>query len=171
MLSLICQSTNAKFDKLKLFLADVNTECPISVICIQESWAHEDLKMSQFLLPNCSLIFDNRRLTTHGLLIMYIHDDFAYKNLNEEIPISSTSTLCESYFLEIWRKACTGQKYVIGNVYRLPSYTAEDLSAFTIDYSDLLNLLRTRSKFIYIWYGNSLFDTTYKYTHLNILHN
>ena len=22
-----------------------------------------------------------------------------------------------------------------------------------------------------IWYGNSLFDTTYKYTHLNILHN
>ena len=21
------------------------------------------------------------------------------------------------------------------------------------------------------WYGNSLFDTTYKYTHLNILHN
>ena len=22
-----------------------------------------------------------------------------------------------------------------------------------------------------VWYGNSLFDTTYKYTHLNILHN
>ena len=22
-----------------------------------------------------------------------------------------------------------------------------------------------------LWYGNSLFDTTYKYTHLNILHN
>ena len=32
-----CQSINAKFDKLKLFLADVNIECPISVICIQES--------------------------------------------------------------------------------------------------------------------------------------
>ena len=43
MLSLNCQSINAKFDKLKLFLADVNTQCPISVICIQESWAHEDL--------------------------------------------------------------------------------------------------------------------------------
>ena len=22
-----------------------------------------------------------------------------------------------------------------------------------------------------VWYGNSLFDTTYKYTHLNLLHN
>ena len=41
-------------------------------------------------------------------------------------------------------------KYVIGNVYRLPSYNAEDLSAFTNEYSDLLNRLRTRSKFVYI---------------------
>ena len=56
----------------------------------------------------------------------------------------------ESHSVEIWRKACTGQKYVIGNVYLLPSYTAEDLSAFTNEYSDLLNILRTRSKFIYI---------------------
>ena len=38
----------------------------------------------------------------------------------------------------------------IGNVYRLPSYNAEDLSAFTNEYSDLLNRLRTRSKFVYI---------------------
>ena len=62
MLSLNCQSISAKFDKLKLFLADVNTECSISVICIQESWAHEDIEMSQFLLPNYSLIIENRRL-------------------------------------------------------------------------------------------------------------
>ena len=72
---------------------------------------------------------------------MYIHDDFAYKDLNQEITISSTSTLFESHFVEIWRKSCTFQQYVIGNVYRLPSYNAEDLSAlqmsiviFRIDY-------------------------------------
>ena len=46
---------------------------------MQESWAHENVEMSQFLLPNYSLIFENRRLSTHGGLIMYIHDDFAYK--------------------------------------------------------------------------------------------
>ena len=143
-------SINAKFDKLKLFLADVNIECPISVICIQESWAHENVDMSQFLLPNYSLIFQNRRLSTHGGLIMYVHDDFAYKDLNQEIIISGTSTLYESHFVEIWRKTCRFQKYVIGNVYRLPSYNAEDLSAFTNEYSDLLNRLRTRSKFVYI---------------------
>ena len=70
MLSFNCQSINAKFDKLNFFLADVNIECPISVICIQESWAHEHVDMSQFLLPNYSLIFENRRLSTHGGLIM-----------------------------------------------------------------------------------------------------
>ena len=36
MLSLNCQSINAKFDKLKLFLDDVHIEHPISAICIQE---------------------------------------------------------------------------------------------------------------------------------------
>ena len=81
---------------------------------------------------------------------MYIHDGFAYKGLNQEIIISSTSTLFESQFVEIWRKTCRIQKYVIGNIYRLPSYNAEDLSAFTNEYSDLLNRLRTRFKFVYI---------------------
>ena len=81
---------------------------------------------------------------------MYIHDHFAYINLNQEIIISSTSTLFESHFVEIWRKTCRFQKYVIGNVYRLPSYNAEDFSAFRNEYSDLLNRLRTRFKFVYI---------------------
>ena len=49
------------------------------------------------------MTFENRRLTTHGGLIMYyIHDDFVYKNFNEEIVISSTSTLFEIHFLEIY---------------------------------------------------------------------
>ena len=31
-------SINAKFDKLKIFLDDVNKGHPIAAICIQESW-------------------------------------------------------------------------------------------------------------------------------------
>ena len=38
ILSLNCQSLNAKFDKLKMFIDYANDQCPISVICIQESW-------------------------------------------------------------------------------------------------------------------------------------
>ena len=52
ILSLNSQSINAKFDQLKIFLHDINMECPISVICIQESWTHEGIEMSQFSLLN-----------------------------------------------------------------------------------------------------------------------
>ena len=61
-------------------------------------------RYSQFLLPNYSLIFENRRLSTHGGLIMYIHDDFAYKDLNQEIIISGTSTLFKSLLLKYSEK-------------------------------------------------------------------
>ena len=62
MLSLNCQNTKAKFDKLKLFLDDMSIEHPISVICIQESWGHEKIEMSYFSLPNYSIVFGNRRV-------------------------------------------------------------------------------------------------------------
>ena len=48
MFSLNGQSINAKFNKLKIFLDDVSIEYPISVICIQESWGHEEMEMSYF---------------------------------------------------------------------------------------------------------------------------
>ena len=52
MLSLNCQSISAKFDKMKLFLDDVNNQNPISIICIQETWGHEGIQMNYFSLPN-----------------------------------------------------------------------------------------------------------------------
>ena len=47
------------------------------------------------------MINQNKRLSAHGGLITYIHDDFAYKELNSELPSTSTSTLFESLFLEV----------------------------------------------------------------------
>ena len=41
------------------------------------------------------------------------------------LPISGTSTLFESLFIEIWKKNSHHQKYVIGNIYRLPVYVAD----------------------------------------------
>ena len=56
ILSLNSQSINAKFDQLKIFLDNINMECPISVICIQESWTHEGIEMSQFSLLNYTML-------------------------------------------------------------------------------------------------------------------
>ena len=150
ILSLNSQSINAKFDQLELFLDNVIMESPISVICIQKSCAHEGIEMSQFFLPNYTMIFENRRLSTHGGHTMYIHDDFTYKELNKEIILSSTSNLFESQFVKIWQKTNVFQKYIISNIYRLPSYIGDDLTGFTDEYINLLNLLRSRSKFVYL---------------------
>ena len=150
MLSLNCQSINAKFDKLNLFLDDVNIEHPISVICIQESWGHEEMEMSYFSLPNYLMVFENRRLSTHGGLILYVHDDFEYRSLSNELIMARESKLFESVFVEIWRKSCIYQKYIVGNVYRLPLYGVDDVTLFTHEYTNLLNLLRARSNFVYI---------------------
>ena len=57
MVSLNCQSINAKFDQFKLFLADINSDSPISVICIQETWGHEGIDMTAFSLPNYAMVY------------------------------------------------------------------------------------------------------------------
>ena len=86
----------------------------------------------------------------HGGLITYIHDDFTFKELNDMLPISGTSTLFESLFIKIWEKNSHHQKYVIGNIYRLPVYVADDLNLFINEFTDLLIVLRARSKSVYL---------------------
>ena len=88
-------------------------------------------------------------MSLHGGLIIYLHDDFAYKELNDNIPISKTSKLFESIFLEIWKKQCH-QKFVIGNIYRLPLYNSDDLNLFPNEFTDLLDFLRARSKTVFL---------------------
>ena len=39
------------------------------------------------------MVNQNRRPSTHGGLITYIHNDFAYRELNNELPSTLTSTL------------------------------------------------------------------------------
>ena len=58
----------------------------------------------------------------------------------------------ESLFVEVWRKKCIYQNYIIGNIYRLPLYSSNAITTFTNDneYVDILNIFRNRSKFVYL---------------------
>ena len=58
--------------------------------------------------------------------------------------------LFESLIIEVWRKNCELQKYTIGNIYRLPLYTSDDLTKFIDEYTQLLHELRLRSKTVYL---------------------
>ena len=52
--------------------------------------------------------------------------------------------------LRFGKKIFERQKYIVGNIYRMPSYISDDVTSFTKEYTDLLNIIRTRSKFVYV---------------------
>ena len=106
--------------------------------------------MTVFNLPNYTMLCANRRISAHGGLIIYVHDDFTFKELNATLPITHTSMLFESLIIEVWRKSCEFQKYTIGNIYRLPLYTSDDLTKFIDEHTQLLHELRLRSKTVYL---------------------
>ena len=81
---------------------------------------------------------------------MYAYDDFAFNEINEKLPITYTSTLFKSLFVEVWRKNIIYKKYVIGNIYRLPSYISDDVKSFINELTALLNGLSVRSKSVYL---------------------
>ena len=56
----------------------------------QESWCHDEIDINCFSLPNYTRINSYRRLTAHGGLTMYMHVDFAFKEINEKLPITHT---------------------------------------------------------------------------------
>ena len=121
MISLNCQSISAKFDRLKLFVTEMNTHETISVICILETWKHNGIDMDAFSLPNYTLVNENRRISNHGGLIIYVHDIFSFKVLNKDIHITHSSKLFEILIVDMWRNNSKYQKYIIGSIYRLPS--------------------------------------------------
>ena len=55
------------------------------------------MEMSYFSLSNYPIVFENRRLSTHGVLILYLHDDLA--QLNNEFAISQESIIFASVLL------------------------------------------------------------------------
>ena len=72
------------------------------------------------------------------------------KVVNKDIYITHTTKLFESLIVEIWRNNSKYQKYIIGSIYRLPSYVNMNIEMFTEEYTELLNNLRSRSNIVYL---------------------
>ena len=85
ILNLNCQSINAMFDKLQIFLRCINNDLnPIHVITLQESWGSNAVDMKLFHIPDYTMLYDDSRLSKHGGLITYVHDSFAVDRLDKD---------------------------------------------------------------------------------------
>ena len=83
ILSLNCQSLNAKFDQIQIFIDYLKTHgfC-FSAICLQETWMDNDSDLSLFQIPGYTCISNGRSCTQHGGLIIYLHEQYNFFVVN-----------------------------------------------------------------------------------------
>ena len=117
VLTLNCQSINAKFDDILLTLEFLLSESKFSfkIICLQETWHKDSEDASLFTLPNYHKPFDlPASCSTHGGLICYVHN-----SLDAEIVQSyNNMTWYEGIFIRITGNNITPT--LVGNFYRPP---------------------------------------------------
>ena len=67
ILNLNCAGLNAKFDSLKIFLAECNNDFPsLNVITLQETHINSNADVQYFELPGYTLVYDLARINSFG---------------------------------------------------------------------------------------------------------
>ena len=98
VLSLNCQSINAKIDQLKIKLKQwKNLNCKFSVICLQETWLSDNSDTSLIQIDNYTLISKGTTCSTHGGLLIYLHNTYHYKTISTNIK----SDIWEGQFISV----------------------------------------------------------------------
>ena len=88
ILSLNCQSLNAKFDKLSLLIEELRLgKFKFSIICLQETWLAEGTDFSLLQIPNYNCIFQGYRCSQHGVLAIYVNKQYEFETYT--LPIQS----------------------------------------------------------------------------------
>ena len=150
ILNLNCGGLNAKFDNLKIFLAECNnTMFPLHVITLQETHINSNSDIRYFDLPGYTLVYDLARINIFGGVAIYVHDSFSFNRL-DTVAFKQNSTVYESMYLEIYNKDASFHQYIIGSVYRRPSELLDDLKQFIEEFSITLSSIHSVSKQAYI---------------------
>ena len=118
----------------------------ISMICIQETLFSSESPTSLFALPNYQLISRGKYCSNHGGLITYIHNDFNW----EPVSMKDQTTGCENLFIQISYNSQNSKKNIIGNIYRLPSETVNELQTFNDKFLEALEIFQFKLIQVYL---------------------
>jgi endonuclease/exonuclease/phosphatase family metal-dependent hydrolase/ABC-type dipeptide/oligopeptide/nickel transport system ATPase component len=129
ILSLNCQSLNAKYNMLKFYIENyISQGTPLDIICLQETWLADNSDLSLLHLPGYNLISKGKSCSAHGGVAIYLLEHYNYSILNApEVPEVS-----DSLFLEI---SIPGQSHksdsvVIFSVYKPPRNSPDIIRSF-----------------------------------------
>ena len=131
ILSLNCQSLNAKFNLLNLYLRHLSLfYCHFSAICLQETWLSEFQDLSLLQLEGYNLVTRHASSSAHGGVCIYIKENFKYKILN----IADDPDVWDGLFIEVTDEASgnsvLNKKLIIGNIYRPPRENINNQQTF-----------------------------------------
>ncbi|ELU02514.1 hypothetical protein CAPTEDRAFT_194305 [Capitella teleta] len=127
ILSLNCQSLNAKFDQLMILIAQLNHNNVIfDAICLQETWIKESELPPVFNIKGYQAIHQARHCSGHGGLLIFLKDSYKFKI----IPFEK-SAVWESQFINIDFENGNKDSLLVGNIYRPPHKVKDDLDLFS----------------------------------------
>ena len=155
LLSLNCQSLNAKYDNICILLENLKKHnFYFSAICLQETWLREDADLSLFQIPGYTLVAQGTQISQHGGLAIYLHNNFTFNIF----PIHEKSDTWEGLILKVY-PTNNGKNIYIFNIYRPPH---DDLTnEYMQKFIDELNIILTdlnRSKSIIVLLGDFNID-------------
>jgi exonuclease III len=140
LITLNCQSLNAKYNELCLLLQDIEelSNCPIDAICLQETWLGEHSDTSLLNIPGYNLISKGKSCSTHGGVAIYLSTDYDFQILSYH----SRSNIWDGLFVEIERKSVdvtqNSKKMIIGNIYRPPRNNVNNYHTFTDELNEIM---------------------------------
>ena len=143
ILSLNCQSLNAKFSQLKLYLELFKqSNVTISAICLQETWLSSQDDISLLQLDDYTLISKGKSCSAHSGVAIYLHNDFNYTIIPNE-----QSDLWDGLFIKVTRNAnnndvTNDKSLVLGTLYRPPRQNVDDIKVFRKELSKLFDALK-----------------------------
>jgi len=135
ILSLNCQSLNAKINELLVYLNSYESLFQFSAICLQETWLTADADLSLLQINGYKLISRGRSCSAHGGVAIYLKSSFVYKCLN----IVDNPEIWDGIFIEVSSDDQTARKLIIGNIYRPPRENLENYKTFIDDLSRIMN--------------------------------
>ena len=146
ILSLNCQSINAKFDNISILIETLRKESGFffGVICIQETWlSKHSVDADTFSIPNYKKPLDlPASCSKHGGLICYVHESLQA----EIVKVSEKSQLFEGIVIEISGRGINPT--LIANFYRPPRFNNNNrtIEEFTREISPMIKELSESSK-------------------------
>ena len=146
VLSLNCQSLNAKMDQINMKLENLRkNSCEIGAICLQETWLSNDSNISLLQIYGFTLISQDKICSAQGGLLKYLNNKYDYKILS----ISNVSNVWEGQFIEITEN--TIKTIILGNIYRPPRDIIENYKTFIDELTPILtHLQKSKSEVIIV---------------------